>query len=109
MNHVRVEEVGPVRHVIISRRQKRNALSSEVYAAPDGIDAATAELVGELLANAPIAVGLTKRLLDVGAKPVLAATLEMEVTAQDTSARTADAPEGVAAVARKRTAVFTGR
>lgn len=38
MDHVRieeveeVEEVGPVRQVIISRRQKRNALSGGVYA-----------------------------------------------------------------------------
>lgn len=37
-------------------------------ASPDGIDAATAELVDELLANAPIAVGLAKRLLDAAAK-----------------------------------------
>jgi enoyl-CoA hydratase/carnithine racemase len=56
-------------------------------ASPDGIDAATAELVDGLLANAPIAVGLAKRLLDAAAKPVLAATLEMEVTAQDTLVR----------------------
>ena len=32
MRYVRVEQAGPVRHVIISRAEKRNALSSAVYA-----------------------------------------------------------------------------
>jgi enoyl-CoA hydratase/carnithine racemase len=31
VNDVRIEDVGPVRHVIISRAAKRNALSSSVY------------------------------------------------------------------------------
>ena len=31
MNNVRTEDIGPVRHVIISRVEKRNALSSKVY------------------------------------------------------------------------------
>jgi enoyl-CoA hydratase/carnithine racemase len=32
MGHVRIEDVGSVRHVVISRAEKRNALSSDVYA-----------------------------------------------------------------------------
>ncbi len=78
-------------------------------ASPEKLDATTAELVDELLGNAPIAVGLAKRLLDAAAKPVLAATLEMEVTAQDTLVRTEDFSEGVHAIAEKRNAVFTAR
>src|SRR5205814_10392813 len=48
----------------------------------DELDAATEALVGELLACAPMAVGLAKRVMDASAKPALAATLEQEVTAQ---------------------------
>ena len=49
----------------------------------DELDAATAALVGELLACAPVAVGHAKRVLDGAAKPALAATLEHEVTVQE--------------------------
>ncbi|SBS78501.1 Enoyl-CoA hydratase/isomerase [uncultured Mycobacterium sp.] len=50
----------------------------------------TADLVEELLTNGHNAIGLAKRLLDAAAKPALALTLEMEVTAQDTLVRTDD-------------------
>ncbi len=39
--------------------------------------------MNELLACAPRAVGLAKRVMDAAAKPALAATLEQEVTAQE--------------------------
>src|SRR3712207_7699750 len=42
----------------------------------DELDAATDQLVDELLACAPTAVGLAKRVLDGVAKPALASTLE---------------------------------
>ncbi|WP_319447179.1 enoyl-CoA hydratase/isomerase family protein [Mycobacterium sp. RTGN8] len=59
-------------------------------ASPGRLDAATADLVDELMANGDSAVGLAKRILDAAAKPALAVTLEMEVTAQDTLVRTQD-------------------
>ena len=49
-----------------------------------GAGAATQSLVDELLAASPIAVGLSKRVLDGVAKPTLAASLEQEVTIQQT-------------------------
>jgi enoyl-CoA hydratase/carnithine racemase len=50
--------------------------------APDELDAATDALVAELLECNPLAVGLSKRVMDASARPALAQTLEQEVTAQ---------------------------
>ncbi len=49
------------------------------------LQSATGEIVNDLLAGLPTPVGLAKRLLDAAAKPALAATLEMEVMAQEVS------------------------
>jgi enoyl-CoA hydratase/carnithine racemase len=43
----------------------------------------TEELVAELLANAPVAVGRAKRVMDASARPALAQTLELEVSVQE--------------------------
>jgi enoyl-CoA hydratase/carnithine racemase len=75
----------------------------------DELEAATQELVDELLACAPIAVGLAKRVLDAAAKPALALTLEQEVAAQQLCAESADFAEGARALAEKRLPVFSGR
>jgi enoyl-CoA hydratase/carnithine racemase len=56
----------------------------------DRLDEATSGLIDELLANGHHAIGVAKRLLDAAAKPALALTLEMEITAQDTLVRTQD-------------------
>ena len=78
-------------------------------AAADELDAATAQLCDELLACAPLAVGLAKRILDGAAKPALALTLEQEVSAQAQCARSADFAEATRAFAEKRPPAFTGR
>jgi len=50
---------------------------------PEELEAASIELVEELLANSPIAVGRAKRVLDSVARPTLAQSLELEVAVQE--------------------------
>jgi len=75
----------------------------------DELDAATDQLLGELLACAPRAVAYAKRILDTVAKPNLSATLELEVVAQELCARSEDFAEGTRAFAEKRQPEFSGR
>jgi enoyl-CoA hydratase/carnithine racemase len=51
--------------------------------APEELEQATQALVDELLANSPVAVGRSKRVIDASARPALAQTLEMEVAVQE--------------------------
>jgi enoyl-CoA hydratase/carnithine racemase len=73
------------------------------------VEAATQQLVDELLTCGPIAVGRAKRVMDAAAKPALAGTLEQEVTVQELCARSDDYAEGARALAEKRQPEFSGR
>jgi enoyl-CoA hydratase/carnithine racemase len=50
---------------------------------PEDLEQATQTLVDELLANAHVAVGRAKRVMDASARPTLAQTLELEVSVQE--------------------------
>ena len=78
-------------------------------APPDQLEAATGALVADLLACAPRAVGLAKRVMDASAKPALSTTLELEVAAQEQCARSEDFAEGARALAERRQPEFAGR
>ena len=73
------------------------------------LEAATEALVQELLACAPVAVGLAKRVIDASAKPALSTTLEQEAAIQQLCAASADFAEGARAFAEKRQPEFSGR
>lgn len=72
------------------------------------LDSCTDGLAAELLAGAPRAIGLAKRVMDAAAKPALAATLEQEVQAQEALAASEDFAEGTAAFFEKRPPEFAG-
>jgi enoyl-CoA hydratase/carnithine racemase len=73
------------------------------------LDAATQALCDELLACAPMAVALSKRVMDAAAKPAMGETLEQEVKAQEFLAGSDDFAEGSKAFLEKRQPEFAGR
>jgi enoyl-CoA hydratase/carnithine racemase len=79
----------------------RVAPAAELAAATDG-------LAAELLACAPLAVGLAKGVLNAAARPALAMTLDQEVAAQELCAASDDFREGIRAFAERRTPRFAG-
>jgi len=104
----RAKELIMCSKVIDGTEAERIGLVNRVAPA-DGLEAATEALVGELLACAPLAVGLAKRIVDLAAKPALAASLEQEVTAQALCARSEDFAEATRAFVEKRQPSFSGR
>ncbi len=94
--------------VIDAREAHRIGFANRI-APPDELDTAVDTFAGELLACAPRAVGLAKRVMDVAAKPALAATLEQEVTAQQLLVASDDFAEGARAFLEKREPAFARR
>jgi enoyl-CoA hydratase/carnithine racemase len=78
---------------LINGREAHRIGFANRIAPADELDAATEELASELLACAPRAVALAKRVMDAAAKPDLERSLEREVEAQAELAASSDFAE----------------
>ena len=94
--------------VVDGREAHRIGFANRIAPA-DELDETTEAFANELLACAPRAVGLAKRVIDAAAKPALSVTLEQEVAAQETLAASEDFAEGTRAFLEKRDPDFAGR
>jgi 2-(1,2-epoxy-1,2-dihydrophenyl)acetyl-CoA isomerase len=75
----------------------------------DELDAAVAAVAERIAAGPPMALSMTKRMLDNAASSSLAQALESEAVAQNVNLGTDDLVEALTAFSQKRPPVFHGR
>ena len=94
--------------MIDAEQGARIGLVNRVVPAGNQVTAAE-ELAREIARNAPLAVGLAKRIIDIGYNVDKATFLDLEALAQSSLLMTEDSREGAAALAQRRDPKFKGR
>jgi enoyl-CoA hydratase/carnithine racemase len=108
IGYARAKELIMTGRMIGAAEAHRLGLVNEV--APAGEHLACARrLADEIAANAPLAVGIAKRLIDLGAHAGKHDFLEIELWAQSLLKGTDDAREGARAAMERRPPKFSGR
>ncbi|HSR57362.1 MAG TPA: enoyl-CoA hydratase/isomerase family protein [Candidatus Binataceae bacterium] len=94
--------------MIDAEAAERIGLVNRVVAAGTQI-AAAEELAREIARNAPLAVGLAKRIIDIGHGADKSTFMDLEALAQSSLFQTEDFREGATALAQRRDPKFKGR
>lgn len=104
----KAKELALTADMLDSARAAELGFVNAVFAA-DELDARVAEVAGRIAAGPPLALSMTKRLLDNASASSLAQALESEAIAQNVNLGTKDMIEAFVAFREKRTPVFKGR
>ncbi len=108
VGYARAKELIMTARLIDAADAERIGLVNRVVAAGSQI-AAAEELAREIARNAPLAVGLAKRIIDRGHSLDKTTFMELEALAQSSLLLTEDFREGAQALAQRRDPVFKGR
>jgi enoyl-CoA hydratase/carnithine racemase len=108
VGYARAKELIMTGRMIGAAEARAIGLVHEVAAAGEHLLAAT-RVAQAIAANAPLAVGLAKRLVDLASNVDAQTSLQIELLAQSALLRTDDAAEGARAALERRPPRFTGR
>lgn len=104
----KAKELALLAEIIGAEEAERLGLVTRVVPRAE-LDATVADVVGRLVAGPPLALSMTKRLLNQSAQVTLPQALEGEAQAQTVNFGTRDTTEAMVAFAERRTPNFEGR
>ena len=108
VGYARAKELIMTARMIDATEAERIGLVNRVVAEGTQI-AAAEELAREIARNSPIAVGLAKRIIDIGYDTDKHTFMDLEALAQSSLFQTEDFREGAAALVQRRDPKFKGR
>lgn len=108
VGYARAKELIMTARMIDANEAERMGLVNRVVAEGTHI-AAAEELAREIARNAPMAVGMAKRIIDIGQSVDKSTFMDLEALAQSSLFQTEDFREGAAALVQRRDPKFKGR